>query len=176
MNFSQGCALSSSLLLYHQKFHPEKAPPFKVAIFICGGLFLPVLSDLGLEVSEKAKEIDEASKVQLMAKASSEAILKDGTDRWGVGFDPILHNDKSDIFGFNFNNIPKESLIQIPTVHVYGTKDPRYPSSVTLEHFCEEKVRRTYDHGGGHDIPRIKDVSVRMAELVEWCGMMADKW
>jgi len=175
MNFSQGCALSSSLLLYHQKFHPEKPPPFKVAMFICGGVVHSALEDLGFEVTEAARAIEETSRVQLMARASTEAILKDGTDRWGVGFDSLLQKDKSDIFGFNFNKVPKESLIQIPTVHIYGAKDPRYPSSITLAHFCEGSVRRTYDHGGGHDIPRLSDVSIEIAELVKWCGMMVDR-
>lgn len=174
MNFSQGCALSSTLLLYHQKFHPDKPPPFKVAMFICGGIVLSALDDLGFVVSEEAKEIDEKSKVQLLSRASTEAILKDGSNRWGVGFDPLSQKDKSNIFGFNFENIPKDRMIQIPTVHVYGAKDPRYPSSITLAQFCKASVRKTYDHGGGHDIPRTRDVNIAMAELVEWCGMMAD--
>lgn len=176
MNFSQGCALTSSLLLYHQQHHPEKAPLFKVAVFICGGVPINVLDDIGVYVTEEAREWDESSKAQLMAKASSDAILREGTKRWGLGFDPFAGNDQSNVFGINFNMVPKDWLIQIPTVHVYGSKDPRYPASVTLAHFCEKSVRRTFDHGGGHDIPRRADVSEMLAELVEWCGMMADRW
>jgi hypothetical protein len=37
-------------------------------------------------------------------------------------------------------------------------------------------VRRTFDHGGGHDIPRTRDVSEMMRELIDWAGMMADRW
>jgi len=176
MNFSQGCALTSSILLYHQNYYPNKEPLFKTAIFICGGIPLDVVADIGIPVSNEARDWDESSKVELTAKASNEAILREGTKRWGLGFDPFAISDKRDIFGFNFEEIPKESLIQIPTVHVYGAKDPRYPASITLAHFCEASVRRTYDHGGGHDIPRRGDVSAMMAELVEWCGMMADRW
>lgn len=111
-----------------------------------------------------------------MARASSESILREGTKRWGLGFDPFAGNDQSNIFGINFNAVPKEWLIQIPTVHVYGAKDPRFPASITLAHLCEKGVRRTFDHGGGHDIPRRAEVSVMLSELVEWCGMMADRW
>jgi hypothetical protein len=175
MNFSQGCALTSSLLLYHQAYHPSAEPLFKVAIFVCGGLPLDVVEDVGVPVSAEARDWDETSKVQLMAKASSSAILAHGTKRWGIGFNPSAP-DLSNIFGIDFTEVEKEKLIQIPTVHVYGARDPRYPASITLAHFCEESVRRTYDHGGGHDIPRTRDVSVMMAELVEWCGMMADRW
>jgi len=110
-----------------------------------------------------------------MAKASSSAILALGTKRWGHGFDPASP-DLKNIFGINFEEVEKEKLIQIPTVHVFGKRDPRYPASVTLAHFCEGSVRRVFDHGGGHDIPRTGDVSFMMAELVEWCGMMLDRW
>lgn len=135
-----------------------------------------MLDDLGVFVTAEAREWDESSKVQLQAKASSDAILREGTKRWGLGFDPFAIKDKSNVFGIDFTQIPKEWLIQIPTVHVYGAKDPRYPASITLAHFCEESVRRSYDHGGGHDIPRRGEVSEMLAELTEWCGMMADRW
>ena len=116
--------------------------------------------------------------MQLMARASSDAILREGTQRWGPGFNVLAEkgDDQSNVFGINFDRVPKDWLIPIPTVHVYGAKDPRYPASVTLAHFCEKSVRRTYDHGGGHDIPRRTEVSEMLAELVEWCGMMADRW
>lgn len=121
------------------------------------------LDDLGIHVTGEAREWDETSKVQLLKKASSDAILREGTKRWGDGFDPFAETDQSNIFGINFDLIPKDYLIQIPTVHIYGAKDPRYPASITLAHFCEASVRRTFDHGGGHDIPRKGDVSEMLA-------------
>jgi pimeloyl-ACP methyl ester carboxylesterase len=178
MNFSQGCTLTSSFLLYHQAQYPNRKPPFKVAIFICGGVPLNVVEDLGVFVSQEAKEWDESSKQALQAKASSKAILRKGTERWGEGFGPFAHDkqDNDNVFGIDFSRVPKEMLIQIPTVHVYGRRDPRFPASVTLAHFCEGSVRRTFDHGGGHDIPRTRDVSEMMRELIDWAGMMADRW
>ncbi|KAG9241412.1 serine hydrolase FSH [Calycina marina] len=144
MDFCQGCALTASLLLYH----------------------------LGFGVSDGARRIDGSSNLQLMENASNAAILKDGTQRWGEGFDASVKDDKSNVSGFKFEEISKECLIQTPTVHVYGARDPRYPSSMTLSRFCSSAARRTYDHGGGHDIPRMKNVSVMIRELVEWCAMM----
>lgn len=125
---------------------------------------LNVLDDLGVYVTDEARQWDESSKAQLMARASSDAILREGTKRWGLGFESFSGTDQSNIFGINFNLVPKDWLIQIPTVHVYGAKDPRYPASITLAHFCEASVRRTFDHGGGHDIPRKVDVSENLAE------------
>ena len=98
-----------------------------------------------------------------------------GTKRWGEGFDPTKPHDISNVFGMNFTLVPESLMIPIPTVHIFGKQDPRYPASVTLAHFCDPLVRKVYDHGGGHDIPRKGDVSKKVAELIEWSAMMAKK-
>ena len=175
INFSQGGALVSSLLLYHQAETPHLPPPFKVAIFICCGAPLDCVEDVGVYVSPEAREWDESSKAQLMEKASSDSILRLGTKRWGEGFDPSKPHDISNIFGINFTMMPDNLMIRIPTVHIFGAQDPRYPASVTLAHFCDPLLEKVYDHGGGHDIPRKGDVSKKIAELVEWAAMMAKK-
>jgi hypothetical protein len=174
MSFSQGCSFASSLLLYHQIRNPNTPPPFKVAIFICGGLPLHALPGLGFEVSTEAIEISQRSAYLLNLQSSSEAILRDGIKRWATGYDASGTPDKSNVFGFNFEMIEKEKLIQIPTVHVYGSKDPRYPAGVTLAHFCKEDERRVFNHGGGHEIPRRTEVSEKIASLVKWCATMAE--
>lgn len=178
MCFSQGCSLASSLLLYNQTTHPSAPPLFKAAMFICGGVPLDLLASLGAPVSQEAHDWDETSKQQLQDRASSAAILRDGRERWGEGFDPFSADAGAGgmVFGIDVARIPPAMKIGIPTVHAYGAKDPRFPASVTLAQFCEQGVRRTFDHGGGHEIPRKKEVSVTMAELVEWCALMAQRW
>ena len=84
--------------------------------------------------------------------------------------DPTESPPLSDVYGLDFNSFPENLKIKIPTVHVYGAKDPKYVASVQLVHFCEENRRRTFDHGGGHDVPRRTGVSERIAELVEWAA------
>lgn len=181
MCFSQGCSLSSSLLLYNQALFPNSPPLFKVAMFICGGVPLDVLSSLGVDVTDEARDLDQSSKVALQQRASSAAIIRDGYDRWGAGFDPFSADpekttgDKRMVFGIDVARIPQKLKIPIPTVHVYGSKDPRFPASVTLAQFCDQAVRRTFDHEGGHEIPRKKQISETMAELVEWCALMAER-
>lgn len=189
MCFSQGCSLASSLLLYNQIQHPNAPPLFKGAIFICGGVPLDVVASLGVEVTDEAREIDESSKVALMMQGSTEAILRDGYARWTGGFDPFAADEEGEeksaalagqkkrmVFGIDVARIPHETKIPIPTVHVFGSKDPRFPASVTLAQFCSDGLRRTYDHLGGHEIPRKKEVSQRITELVEWCVLMAGRW
>lgn len=175
IGFSQGCALMGSFLLYHAMENPDQPLPFKAAMFICGGMPLYVLEDLGLPVSKRARQTHELT-VKLLTKkagalkqfAANTNQIQPGVGLWD-GTSDLLHNPnvvpkEEDVFGLDFTAIPDRARIRIPTVHVYGAKDPRWPASMQLAHFCAK--RKMYDHGGGHDIPRTTEVASRLAELV----------
>ena len=177
MCFSQGCSLIASFCLYHQAEKPNQPLPFKVAVFICGGVPLQVLEDVGIEVSEEAWNLNEKSSKALAEQASSDAILKSGLKRW-INADGVIVNgdaslEPSNVFGLDFTKMPKHLRINVPTVHVYGNKDPRCPASLQLSQFSDPSLRKMYDHGGGHDVPRKSDVSDSIAELVEWSALAA---
>lgn len=178
MGFSQGCSLIGSYLLYHARDEsPTKKPvPFKAAIFVCGGMPLPVLEDLGVAVSQRARDINDLTSKLMLRRAGLIGELAGNLDRIkpGVGLwddltgllhDPEKMPEEKDVFGLDFTAMPQGLRITIPTVHIYGAKDPRWPASQQLAHFCEN--RKMYDHGGGHDIPRTTEVSTRLAELVQ---------
>lgn len=177
--FSQGCSLVASYLLYHARETPTAPLPFRAAIFICGGLPLPVLEDLvppgARALSPRAHAVNDETVRLLKARAGALTDLaahperiRRGRGLWddtaGLLHDPLVMPPPDDVFGMDFTAMPPDLRIRIPTVHVYGAKDPRWPASVQLAHFCED--RRMYDHWGGHDIPRSTAVSDRMAELV----------
>jgi pimeloyl-ACP methyl ester carboxylesterase len=168
--FSQGCALVSSYMLYRQWYEPEAPPPFRFAMFICGGVPITVLKDLGVPVSKEVEELDLATKRQLLDKTTCEITR----DRWQLtDYASIVRRaqfDSDDCFGLNLNQIPPELKIRIPTVHVFGSKDPRLPASVQLAGLCDPYIRKVYDHGGGHEIPRSKEVSEELVRLLQWCG------
>ncbi|KAK4151345.1 family of serine hydrolases 1 [Chaetomidium leptoderma] len=179
LGFSQGCSLIGSYLLYHARETPELPLPFKAAVFACGGMPLPVLEDLGVAVSPRAKAINDLTSKLMKKKAGVLVEMAAHLDRIqpGVGlWDDVaglLHNpdempDEKDVFGLDFTAMPADLRIKIPTVHVYGAKDPRWPASLQLAYFCDNK--KVYDHRGGHDIPRSTEVSRRIAEMVEALG------
>ncbi len=150
---------------------------------------LHVLEDLGAKISQEAHDWDQKTRVLLREKTNDTvAILTRGHDRWGSSAkdggakeagldDPTstgidnLHN----VFGLDATQFSEDFKIRIPTVHIYGAKDPRLPASLQLTCLCNAEVRKTYDHGGGHDIPRAKKVSEDIAELVRWTVGMAGK-
>lgn len=164
IGFSQGTVLASSLLLYHQEETPHLPPPFNAAIFVCGGPSMPVLEDLGFHVSAAARERDEASRSALALQSGSSNILTKGADRW-KGLDAIHGVSSEDELR---QEITTPYRISIPTVHVYGSKDPRYAAGVHLSGICDPEKRRTYNHGGGHEIPRTGEVTTSIAQLFEW--------
>jgi pimeloyl-ACP methyl ester carboxylesterase len=181
--FSQGCSLIASFILYHNNERPEEPLPFAAAIFICGGIPLAVLTDLGLSVSAEAWEINNRTGRELQEKAAAagdeiQAIMEGGlaarrglwdrTDALEQDPSAPFPMDRTNVFGLDFTRFPDTLKISIPTVHIYGSKDPRYPSSMQLVHLSDEKKRRIYDHTGGHDIPRTTLVSDQIAELVKW--------
>ncbi|KAM7214129.1 family of serine hydrolases 1 [Rhypophila decipiens] len=178
IGFSQGCSLVASFLLYHYRETPSEPLPFKCAIFTCGGLPLGVLEDLAIPVSQRAHDINDQTVAIMKAKAGALTKLaanldqiKPGMGLWndttGLLHDPEVLPDERDVFGLDFSDtgIPRDLRIQIPTLHIYGAKDPRWPASMQLAYFCDR--RKMYDHGGGHDIPRSTEVSLRIAELVQ---------
>ncbi len=151
--------------------YPSKEPLFKFAIFICGGVPLQVLADLGVEIPGSEWDWDDRSKRRLMSQASEASIKAEGENRW-TGLDGALEHDvdvEAWVDGLGGKKIP------IPTAHVFGNKDPRARYSLLLASFCEDGVRRVVDHGGGHEIPRAREVSEKMAELVEWGVKLAKK-
>jgi len=184
MGFSQGCAVISSFLFYHQVEKPGIPPPFKVAVFICGGVPLAVLDDLCIEVSQKARDVDDRSRQQLSEQAGSinAMDLRRGNDRWtGTGDEttPGVTDgavDPKNIFGLDTTAVPDDLKIKVPTIHVYGAKDPRRPASLQLAYLCDSSKRKIFDHGGGHDIPRTKVVSEGIAELMNWSALVAKPW
>ncbi|KAK3306934.1 serine hydrolase FSH, partial [Chaetomium strumarium] len=175
MGFSQGCSLISSFLLYHARETPEQPLPFQAAVFVCGGVPLPVLEDLGVDVPQRAKDINDLTSRmmkdkagQLVELAENLNLIKPGVGLWddtaGLLHKPDELPDEKDVFGLDFTAMPKDVRITIPTVHVYGAKDPRWPASLQLAYLCDN--RKLYDHGGGHDIPRSTEVSNKMVELL----------
>ncbi|KAA8647769.1 putative EF-hand calcium-binding domain protein [Aspergillus tanneri] len=126
MMFSQGCTIGASLLLLHQLETPDRPAPFKAAIFICGGPPLKLLEEVGYRISERVWERDATSRAELAAAAHSESILAKGSGRWNA--DAMKGETEEGIRG----EISGGVKIGIPTVHVYGEKDPRYVAGIQL--------------------------------------------
>ncbi|CRG86019.1 hypothetical protein PISL3812_03022 [Talaromyces islandicus] len=163
--FSQGCVLGSSTLLHHCKDSPSDPPPFKFAIFVCGGPLLQELDQkLGFTIPEQVWTLDQASRRALSQRADTAAILKHGSDRW--------QNDLHELTDLSAQELAEmlsgPYRINIPTVHIVGAKDPRNFAGYQLHALSHPDARKMYEHPGGHDIPRDGTTSTTIANLVRW--------
>jgi len=163
MMFSQGCMLGASMLLRHQIQTPHQPPPFKFAIFICGGAPLREMESLGYSIAPNVWERDRSSRSALQHKAALSTILSQGSARWTEVDTSITAEDLAD-------EITGPYLIKIPSVHIYGRKDPRYYAGMQLSNLFDKQTQRTYDHQGGHEIPRSEAVCRKIVDLVEWAA------
>lgn len=179
--FSRGCLLIASYIWFHQIERPTEPLPFKCVVFMCGGPVFSVLEALGMTISKEAHEWDRRTKLALRERASKEAILKLGKDRWttpGANGDTDLHLgpsapiDPSNVFGLDTIHMPQELRINIPTLHVYGRVDPRLPASLQLVYLSESAKRLTYQHEGGHNIPRSSAAAAGIALSIDRCAQM----
>ncbi|CAK7220899.1 hypothetical protein SBRCBS47491_004344 [Sporothrix bragantina] len=185
MGFSQGCLLISSYLMHRARdlgtSPPANTPPlpFRGVVFICGGLSFTSLEALGVVVPPKALAIEKRSVNALHAKTRLFRELASQPDQIqrGVGLwddtSTLVHElgaplpPDDDVFGMDYSpggDFPKDLFITLPTVNVYGNRDPRYPAALQLAY--ASRTRSMYDHGGGHDIPRTTEVSERIAGLI----------
>ena len=57
--------------------------------------------------------------------------------------------------------------IQIPTVHVYGTKDGWKSQSLQLVDLCEPGVREIVEHASGHEIPMQSEMGQKISGLIQ---------
>ncbi|KAE8361502.1 serine hydrolase-domain-containing protein [Aspergillus caelatus] len=48
----------------------------------------------------------------------------------------------------------EDRFINVPTVHVLGSLDPSYYTSLALYNVCCPEKASLFDHGGGHGVPR----------------------
>ncbi|EMD00437.1 hypothetical protein BAUCODRAFT_62385 [Baudoinia panamericana UAMH 10762] len=194
--FSQGCAVLASLILNDNNERPEEPPLFRAAMFICGGAPLPVLADLGFTVSAAAWELNDATGKELWQRSNSldEIVAarraQNGHTGLGAGWSNGRTSDTGsysvaecgvseagwiteinsleDVFGLDLTQLPSSWQIQVPSVHVVGSQDPRRPNGIQLAALSPPKQRLVYDHGGAHDIPRRTQVSQDLATAVQW--------
>jgi predicted esterase len=64
------------------------------------------------------------------------------------------------------NGVDDGEIIQIPTVHIIGSKDPYREESLGLTRICDHRTRVVLDHKGGHEVPRGNTAVSAMASCI----------
>ncbi|KAI1186490.1 serine hydrolase FSH [Nemania serpens] len=176
--FSQSAAIVVTLVLDNNFRPPEdkKPLPFKSIVFMNASLEYSVFEDHGLPITQEAQDFKLASEKILYAKANDLQNLANimtlrsrGTADMWKDTSALLHDASvlppvKDCFGLDFTAFPPAAFItDIPTVHIYGEKDPICPSGIQLAYLCRAGKENMYNHQGGHDVPRSPKVAVDVA-------------
>jgi hypothetical protein len=180
--FSKASVVVAAMLMYGARETDEAARERferiapKSLVFINGSIEYDFLQDLGFPISAEARQ--KRSKTEQMVHSRTEGVSKLSRTlvRPGAGqglwddTSKLLHNPSklpppNDCFGVDFGKMPQDLVINMPTVHIVGAKDPIWPSGVQLAYLCDADKRSFYDHRGGHDLPRTQMVGADIAKI-----------
>lgn len=160
------------MILYHQIEHPLARPLFRFAVFICGDLPFAHKPGQGVDVTEEYVRdgvfhgdiINEPEVLsELKQSESGRSSLKIRTDS---GYSSEEDDGASPYIVRRFVPHVDRERIEIPNAHVYGETDIDLKKSLALAQMCNEKMRWTYMHPGGHEIPRSEEVHKKIVEVV----------
>lgn len=155
IGFSQGAATAISLLLSHQMQNTGGVKPFTFAIFICCVLPMTPSIDLGVDATEEVLGYEKKdasffglSEEEIAAGASSKVIRL---------FEPTSPQPEEEPFS------PK---INIPTLHLLGTKDSFLQFGQHAVNLCDSRKARVIINECGHELPRSEESLDRIALMV----------
>jgi hypothetical protein len=181
IGFSQGAALAASLLLCHE-FSSEIPghvnggdPPFKLAIFFNSVMLFSPSENIGSNISEEIKRLEEKHTKFLQGVSTSP--LENEDDASETSKSCSSSGDESDIeptrsiFGFSPETFP--TRISIPSLHIIGRQDPFSDHSKALVKLCRPDKAEVLIVDGGHELPRTAAGLDKCAELFELVVTMA---
>ncbi|KAF6820844.1 hypothetical protein CPLU01_12658 [Colletotrichum plurivorum] len=196
MGFSQGAAVAASMILHHQLEHPSAPPLFRFAIFI--GSPLPFSHSLMHGIDTRSYfGVPYGLDCRLFADykrphkvpgylITPDRYLKDDSDDEGTVSSSSTDEDESPIatpletpspagegvFYQMFHSTADEVRMNIPTVHIFGRKDPWYlHSKDVLQLACPENAS-VLEHCYGHEVPR--HLSEEICDLIESAVVSAE--
>jgi hypothetical protein len=169
-------------MIHHQETQPEETPLFRFGIFISSALpwacdestgidvtaliirgrSIPVhLPELqaAIEAIEKEANYDSQSwhKADWISPAIRERVKEVGKEP-GVYETYItrrMHPDHDTV------------RLQVPTAHILGRTDFAYEGGKKLRDLCELRYSHTWEHSGGHTIPRVGIDVLKIREVIE---------
>ncbi|KAJ5518382.1 Serine hydrolase FSH [Penicillium expansum] len=136
LGFSQGGSLLASIIMDHQRRNPFGPNLFKLAVFLCSGAPLLV---------PKSRQLPDVS-TDLWLIAELESLTEPWLGPYVPGHEPMLDESWN---VFIPDKVNKAGLtINIPTAHIYGSKDETLGLSLRLRDMCDPRWRVELDHGG----------------------------
>lgn len=191
LGFSQGAAIILAYMYQQQVRH--ETVPFGFALLFSS--VLPAYNDLGyLEgVLERLKRhgrgLEAALETGVLSPTPEECLFATLMQRTiiaaknshfllpDVDLEAYTKGDSAQAPRFMVPQLLKER-IQVPTVHVTGSKDFDFMRNMSeaARGLCDEKSVKKLEHSGGHCPPRKKDEIEAVVRAMEWAIAESQKW
>lgn len=157
IGFSQGGALAASLILTHQLRQFEHPKPFNFAIFISSVLPVTPSEEIGIDATGYVVGYERSypgffglSEQELEQKVSSTAAHLFAPMDTTTGNESLL-----------------ASKIDIPTLHILGSKDEFHSFGRHVVDLCEQRKSHVLVHDHGHEVPRLESFIDKATGLIE---------
>jgi predicted esterase len=66
-------------------------------------------------------------------------------------YDPVAWAERGEVRTLHGSALGE--VVAVPTVHVWGARDPRRAESEGMRGFCKAELATVFVHGGGHEVP-----------------------
>ncbi|KAI1809732.1 serine hydrolase-domain-containing protein [Poronia punctata] len=185
--FSLSAAIILTLILDNRfSEKPRQKLPFKSVIFMNASIEYSVFEAHGLQITDEARDFKKRAERILYDKANDLSNLANimtlksrGTADMWKDTSVLLHDakvlpEREDCFGLDVTAFPADLLSgegddddDLPTMHIYGDKDPIYSSGIQVAYLCGKGKDGTdmLNHQGGHDVPRNPKIALEVAGL-----------
>jgi len=172
--------------LRHQIEKPFAAPLFRFAVFLCATLPSSWSSEYGVDIAALFEGINERSDKKAYTLTDEANIPPKNKNRSDLNKEDVevalvlaenerLKGITKEKLGFTRLHPDHDTVrIQIPTAHVMGKLDPYRIQSYKLKDLCCANLVTTYEHLGGHEIPRMEDSSMKIKNLIEKVAARGD--
>lgn len=158
------------MILHHQIEKVFGPPLFRFAVFIGGTLPFSRSPDIGWDFTEHYGQIDLKRYLyeQAIVKPKSENPIKSRSfEEYENTSDEEMRDDSCRVFlptiVYPYTDIDR---IQIPTVHIYGSRDGWKSQNLQLVDLCEPDLRETVEHADGHEIPMQQELGLKISAMI----------
>lgn len=168
IGFSQGAALAASYILQDAK-RSSPRHPFQCAVFFCASMPFDLDSEpFTVEMDGSVRLVDSNRRVEAEEVKASipEAITRTASTARG-GYAARWDTQTPFLWRYQPSKTPKPR-IAIPTTHIWAANDSAYrQQSMQLRLLCSPQHQQAVEHRGGHDIPRDRSTTARMARSIQ---------
>lgn len=148
-------------MLHHQQDYPLQNSVFSTAVFINASLPYSKNTTNGVDMADLYATYGSTPAAWTSIVPSDDAKLNSDIDSM------LVAEDQDSLQQIRrWHPESDRERIDVPTVHVYGGRDPYMPQGQLLKQLCDKGPTYEYKHPGGHEVPRSRQICKEVADRI----------